>query len=65
MTASSDPAGHAPDDLLDVEDAAAAVEVAPAQLLAMAEQGLLTAEEGSSGPRFRWAELLAVRQLGG
>jgi hypothetical protein len=53
------------DELLDVEDAAAVLEVPPEQVLAMADQGLLTPEEGSSGPRFRRDELLAVRLQGG
>ena len=52
-------------DLLDVEDASAVLEVPVAQVLAMAEQGLITPEEGASGPRFRRAELLAARELGG
>jgi hypothetical protein len=53
------------DELLDLEPAAAVVGVPAAQLLAMAEQGVVTPEEGSSGPRFRRAELLAARELGG
>jgi hypothetical protein len=56
----------APDDLLDVEAAAAILEVAPAQVLAMVEQGLITpVGDEASGPRFRRAELLAARLLGG
>lgn len=53
------------DELLDVEEASGVLEVPVPQVLAMAEQGLITAEEGSSGPRFRRAELLAARELGG
>ena len=53
------------DELLDVEEASAVLEVPVEQVLAMAEQGLLTPEEGSSGPRFLRAELLAAREIGG
>jgi len=51
-----------PDDLLDEEAAAEVLGVAVEQLHAMADQGLLT-PEGSG--RFRRAELLAARELGG
>jgi hypothetical protein len=57
-----------PDDLtelLDVEEASAVLEVPVDQMLAMVDQGLISAEEGSAGPRFRRAELLAARELGG
>jgi hypothetical protein len=57
-----------PDDLtelLDVEEASAVLEVPVDQVLAMVDQGLISAEEGSAGPRFRRAELLAARELGG
>src|SRR3546814_14047557 len=53
------------DELLDVEEAAKLLEVPVQQALNMAEQGLITAEQGSSGPRFRRAEVLAARELGG
>jgi hypothetical protein len=63
--ASHDPQTGDLHQLLDVEAASALLEVPVAQVLAMAEQGLITAEQGSSGPRFRRAELLAARELGG
>lgn len=53
------------DELLDVEAASGVLQVPVEQVLAMADQGLITPEEGSSGPRFRRAELLAARELGG
>jgi hypothetical protein len=52
-------------ELLDVEEASAVLEVPVDQVLAMVDQGLISAEEGSAGPRFRRAELLAARELGG
>ena len=67
MTATPDPQ-QSPEslgELLDVEAASAVLEVPVEQVLAMAEQGLITPEEGGSGPRFRRAELLAARELGG
>lgn len=52
-------------ELVDVEEASAVLEVPVEQVLAMVDQGLLTPEDGSAGPRFRRAELLAARELGG
>ncbi len=52
-------------ELLDVEEASAVLEVPVDQVLAMVDQGLLSAQEGAAGPRFRRSELLAVRELGG
>lgn len=53
------------EELLDVESASSLLGVPVEQVLAMADQGVITAEEGTSGPRFRRAELLAARELGG
>ncbi|MET0728996.1 MAG: hypothetical protein ABWZ76_11935 [Acidimicrobiales bacterium] len=53
------------DELLAVEAASAVLEVPVEQVLALAEQGIITAVQGSSGPRFQRAELLAARELGG
>src|SRR3546814_15405117 len=53
------------DELLDVEEAAKLPEVPVQQALNMAEQGLITAEQGSSGTRLRRDELLAARMRGG
>ena len=66
-TSTPDPQESPPSlaELLDVEAASAILEVPVEQVLAMAEQGLITAEEGAAGPRFRRAELLAARELGG
>ena len=52
-------------ELVDIEEASAVLEVPVEQVLAMVDQGLISAEEGSAGPRFRRAELLAARELGG
>jgi hypothetical protein len=52
-------------ELVDIEEASAVLEVPVDQVLAMVDQGLLTATEGAAGPRFRRAELLAARQIGG
>jgi hypothetical protein len=54
-----------PDDLLDEEAAAEVLGVAVGQLHAMADQGLLTPEGSGGAARFRRAELLAARELGG
>ena len=60
-----DPQSGDLDQLLDVEDASALLEVPVEQVIAMADQGIITPEAGTSGPRFRRAELLAARELGG
>jgi hypothetical protein len=67
MSGTPDPQESPPSlaELLDVEEASAILEVPVDQVLAMVEQGVITAEEGSAGPRFRRAELIAARELGG
>jgi len=54
------------DDWVDVEGASSILGVPAAQVMAMAEQGLITPQgDDVSQPRFRRAELLAAREVGG
>jgi hypothetical protein len=52
-------------DLIDAAQAAHLLEVGPAQVEAMVEEGLLTPVGSGAERRFRRDEVLAVRQLGG
>jgi len=61
----SDPQQGDPDELLTLDRASELLGVAPAQVEAMTDQGLITPVDEGAGPRFRRAELIAARQLGG
>ncbi len=52
-------------ELLTVDDAAAVLEVTPEQVRAMAEQDLLPVQGAPEALRFRRADVLAARNLGG
>ena len=55
-----------PADLIDVEEASSLLQVPVEQVHAMVDEGMLSsADSASSTPRFRRAEVIAVRELGG
>lgn len=60
-----DPQAGDPAELVDLEAATAILEVPTEQVRAMVEQGIITPAEEGDEPRFRRADLLAARQLGG
>ena len=61
----NDPQAGDPDELLGIDEASALLDVPPDQVRAMSDQGVITAHDGAEGPRFRRAELIAARELGG
>ena len=54
-----------PDELLDLQQASELLGVPEEQVRAMSDQELITPQDGGDGPRFRRAELIAARDLGG
>jgi hypothetical protein len=54
----------APDELIGDEDASALLEVTPDRIEVMVSEGLLT-PVGEGERRFRRAEVIAARELGG
>ena len=60
----TDSGSGAPDDLIGVEEASALLEVTADRVEVMVEEGLLT-PVGTGERRFRRAEVLAARELGG
>lgn len=60
-----DPQVGDPDELLDLGEASALLDVTTDQVQAMAEQGMITAEGEGDGARFRRGELIAARNQGG
>jgi hypothetical protein len=54
----------APDDLIGIDEASVLLEVTVDRVEVMVEEGLLT-PVGAGERRFRRAEVLAVRELGG
>lgn len=54
-----------PDELLDLREASALLDVPTDQVRTMAEQGMLTPEGEGDDVRFRRGELIAARQQGG
>lgn len=56
----------APDDVISADEAAAVLEVPPAQVAVLAEQGVITpVDDGAGGTGFVRAEVMAARELGG
>lgn len=60
-----DPQSGAADELLDLREASALLDVPSEQVRTMAEQGMLTPDGEGDDMRFRRGELIAARQTGG
>jgi hypothetical protein len=54
-----------PSELVDIDEASVILGVTPDRVRVMVEDGLIVPAESGGEPRFRRAELVAVRELGG
>ena len=65
LTSEQNPQAGDPEELLDLQQASELLGVPEEQVMAMADQELITPQDDGDGPRFRRAELIAARDVGG